>query len=341
MRRNKSRLLSGVNNSFITDNNLHDLVSTFMFEAVSNFKVTVDFPLNNGGIISTMRPARARNNYGLKLDEFHRNGTLYKEIVSYGTGSGATSVGTTSITNYLMSFTAQMNDLRNQVFSILHNYQYLAPFVKEFSHCQISINGNKGLERNKTCNTTQTGMHCDTVYSFHKTHGIVCPLNINSQATNSIVAIITVGHSRVITFERVACNSDPGNNILERRYFILSHGSLFILHPLDERPALRDRGSGSYTLSYWRHGGVRLLCNNPECKEKCTEACHDANEYACSFSLAFRTCVHKRVIDASTNVDPISDEDRSHLHLSPLTDLQKEKNEISLHMLHEYNTNGD
>mmetsp|Transcript_15495 Transcript_15495/g.31387 ORF Transcript_15495/g.31387 Transcript_15495/m.31387 type:complete len:100 (+) Transcript_15495:235-534(+) len=93
MRRNKSRLLSGVNNSFITDNNLHDLVSTFMFEAVSNFKVTVDFPLNNGGIISTMRPARARNNYGLKLDEFHRNGTLYKEIVSYGTGSGATSVG--------------------------------------------------------------------------------------------------------------------------------------------------------------------------------------------------------------------------------------------------------
>eukprot|EP00985_Skeletonema_marinoi_P030085 scaffold30440_cov51-Skeletonema_marinoi.AAC.1 len=45
--------------------------------------------------------------------------------------------------------------------------------------------------------------------------------------------------------------------------------------------------------------------------------------------------------DASTNVDPISDEDRSHLHLSPLTDLQKEKNEISLHMQHEYNTNGD
>jgi hypothetical protein len=209
-----------------------------------------------------------------------------------------------------MSFSDETNSLRNQVYSILLKHQYLAPFLKEFNHMQFSINGNKGLLPQKSCSYVQTGFHCDIAYSFHKTKGIRCLPSMNSQEVNSIVAIITIGHSRTMTFERVVLwNDGPTDIVLERRYFILSHGSLFILHPLDERPALRD--GNSHALSYWRHGDVRMLCNNSSCEVKCNGSCHAANEYTCSFTLALRRCIHSRIIDSETDTDPLSDEDRT------------------------------
>jgi hypothetical protein len=87
---------------------------------------------------------------------------------------------------------------------------------------------------------------------------------LNSQEINSLVVIITVGHSRVMALERVvwAPGEEEHDKVLETKYLVLSHNSLFILHPLDERPSLRD--TGSKQLSYWKHGRVRLMCTNAE-----------------------------------------------------------------------------
>jgi hypothetical protein len=88
-------MISGVNDSFLDDNNLHSLAAIVTFDAATNFKVTVDYPRNFDAIVSAKRPARARNNYGELLRDLTCGGKLYKHIISYGSGCGATSVGTT------------------------------------------------------------------------------------------------------------------------------------------------------------------------------------------------------------------------------------------------------
>lgn len=237
-----------------------------------------------------------------------------------------TVVNCCSSTNYLRELTNDMNSLMDKVYSILHQHQYLTPFLKQFNHLQFSINGNKGLPKQKTCQMKQTGMHCDIAYSFNEKNGIQCLPAMNSQELNTIVAIITVGHSRIIKFERVAWDKGVTRDreVLETRYFILTHNSLFLLHPLDERPALRDKGSK--VLSIWRHGDVRLLCNNHSCRDRCNKTCHVENENIVSFSLALRCCNPSSIIDTETDTPPLSDDDRKRLQLPPLNDAQKERN---------------
>ena len=155
-------------------------------------------------------------------------------------------------TNYLRPITDDMKVLLHDVQQILHRHQYLQPFLLDFNHIQFSINGCKGA-LDSTCNIVQTGSHCDVKYSFSHQKGIYCCPTNNSQNINSIVAILTVGNSRVITFERVLWGGSKHtetDTVLETRYFILSHGSMFILHLTDERPALRDQKKDR--LSYWR-----------------------------------------------------------------------------------------
>ena len=91
-----SKLLSGVDNTFVQNNDLGDLLACVTFEAAAMFKPTVDHPLGFDAIISTCRPRRARNNYGDTVNEEIKVGDhFYQEIVSYGSGCGASSVGTT------------------------------------------------------------------------------------------------------------------------------------------------------------------------------------------------------------------------------------------------------
>jgi hypothetical protein len=86
MRKTTSRLFSGVDNTFAVDNNLSDLVARITFQAAENFKATVDYPFSNPAIISTMRPARARNNYGRLEEELYCLNKRYQQIASYGSG---------------------------------------------------------------------------------------------------------------------------------------------------------------------------------------------------------------------------------------------------------------
>lgn len=242
-------------------------------------------------------------------------------------------------TNYLREITDDMNSLLDRTFSILQKHNYLSPFLRHFNHLQFSINGNKGQQAEKTCQNVQTGMHSDITYSFRKEVGIQCPSSSNSQEFNTIVAIITVGHARCIKFERVTWENGLIGDILETRYFILKHHSLFLLHPLDERPALRDRGSK--VLSQWRHGDVKMMCNNVSCTVRCDQSCAIENESIVSFALALRCCNHSSIIDTDTDTTPLADNVRRQWQLPLLLAIEQEKNENATTQLEQYINSGE
>ena len=93
--RNHTTLLSGVHQTVVAENNMEELVAIVTFDTAATVKATIDHPMNSDAKISTQRPARVRNNFGLCLSNINLGEKRYKEIVSYGSGCGATSVGTT------------------------------------------------------------------------------------------------------------------------------------------------------------------------------------------------------------------------------------------------------
>jgi hypothetical protein len=93
--RNHTTLLSGVHQTVVAENNMEELVAIVTFDTAAKVKATIDHPMNSDAKISTQRPARVRNNFGLCLSNINLGEKRYKEIVSYGSGCGATSVGTT------------------------------------------------------------------------------------------------------------------------------------------------------------------------------------------------------------------------------------------------------
>ena len=74
-------LLSGVHQTIVAENNMEQLVGIVTFDTAAKVKATIDYP-----VIS---------DFGLRLSNINLGEKRYKDIVSYGSGCGATSVGTT------------------------------------------------------------------------------------------------------------------------------------------------------------------------------------------------------------------------------------------------------
>ena len=105
--------------------------------------------------------------------------------------------------------------------------------------------------------TEQVGMHRDN------------PTNIageflanNSQAENTPTCVLTLGDTRHLEFRLHKNNfTGDGTGTIEiqkefaRTVVPLSHGSLFYLHPDDEKALLRDYFD-EVQLSFWKHGKV-------------------------------------------------------------------------------------
>ncbi len=96
MRPETPKLFSGVDINFIKLNEkILPLLTAALFEAVGCFSASYDFPKNFKGIVSALRAARCRLNFGDKVGEKMLCGKVYDVFSSYGSGSGSTSVGTT------------------------------------------------------------------------------------------------------------------------------------------------------------------------------------------------------------------------------------------------------
>mmetsp|Transcript_31471 Transcript_31471/g.47171 ORF Transcript_31471/g.47171 Transcript_31471/m.47171 type:complete len:370 (+) Transcript_31471:345-1454(+) len=285
--RNHTTLLSGVHETIVAENHMQTLVASVVFDAVANIKAANDNSKNFDAQAGTIR---AWTNYRECLEE-----KVCKETIGCGSRCSPTRDGSTH-----KLITDDMGTLRAKLYSILQQHSYLAPFLKEFNHVQFNIYGDKVLQQNKTCQYMQTEMP----YSFSKKNGIQCLPPVNSPEFNTIVATINVGHARSIKFERVAWDNGTTGDVLETRYFILPNLSLFVLHPLDERPALRDRNRSSKVLSIWRHDDTKMLCNNPSCRGRCDGTCQAENEYIASYALVLR-CSR---IDTERDTDPLFDQ---------------------------------
>ena len=107
---------------------------------------------------------------------------------------------------------------------------------------------------NLETNQKQLSWHCDQRYCKHGSF----MHSQNSQIENTATCILTVGETRVLQFRCVRDSSSgpvPINSVGSTHSFHLSHGSLFVMHPADERKEWRfelDDGD----LTYFQHGNV-------------------------------------------------------------------------------------
>jgi hypothetical protein len=99
-------------------------------------------------------------------------------------------------------------------------------------------------------------------------------LSQNCQLEHSFTCVLSIGDTRSLNFQ--LHRNTPMKDLKEVRHtsFQLSHGSLFVLHPSDEKPRMRDC-LYSECNSFFKHGDVRFGSNKK-----------------LSMGIAFRTSIH-------------------------------------------------
>jgi len=116
-------------------------------------------------------------------------------------------------------------------------------------------------KRGECKNTEQVQLHRDNDHD-NKT-GKFCAHN-NSQKENTPTCVLTIGMPRNLQFElhKGNFNRKPGDRgtLPVHKPFActtvpLTHGSLFVLHPEDERSLLREYFDETH-LTFWKHGKV-------------------------------------------------------------------------------------
>jgi hypothetical protein len=206
--------------------------------------IHTDAPLNNPPLINLERPAPVRIHYGLNL-ESDPSGLIRR--VTYGLGSGATSVGTDYRHFQTRSLTPQLSSAAGDIYRLLSSLPRQNSSkrnnhgnIKPFNHCTVLFYRNGKL----------LGHHCDSVYDKR---GVWLKKD-NSQTRNTPVAIYTLGKTRIL--EMVAqqvCGKKWVNSISHpTTTFEMKNASLFILHPDDEKPIKRSEGRNGYVR--FKHG---------------------------------------------------------------------------------------
>lgn len=134
---------------------------------------------------------------------------------------------------------------------------------------------------------TILGEHRDTYYSPLGNYSYA----LNSQAKETPTCILTIGDSRVLQLrliKYVRGKSGILNKMeaVKRIYkrFILKHGSLFVLHPEDEKPIIRLLFGQEAVKSFYKHGvSVTKVSKN-----------------SASIALAFRITNHSTFVNTAT-----------------------------------------
>lgn len=171
--------------------------------------------------------ARAAMNfyYGENIGWFDRENNLLLRT-AYATGSGVSSIGLDRNTARVFGYSASMKQL---VCLLQRLVSELHPSLNcDFNHISVKVYDNGKV----------VGRHCDIEYGpGHKT-----PKRSNSQEPGSPVALCTFGSTKILTFHRcLPATKQPPIETLEFRQ---ENGSLFLLHPGDER--LRSK-------AFWKH----------------------------------------------------------------------------------------
>ena len=220
--------------------------------------VSADMPFGQHGLINITRPAVLRTYYGLDLKCISPTKI---ERVTYGPTS-LTGVVSTDPRVYT---TKPMSTLMYNLGLCLKNYvktqfkmqhQNIRIFDCEFNHCTIlTYNVHTPNVNHKLT------YHCDCQYDHNGNFQYLT----NSQGENTPVIVYSLGNSRTLYFRRrrVICGKKNmkrwENSKIPCHEFELNDNSIFVLHPLDEKPLIRYPLEN---MSQYQHGNVTVKSGN-------------------------------------------------------------------------------
>lgn len=226
----------------------------YPYDTADGITVSADMPFGKCGLVNISRPAVLRTYYG--LDKTCISATLI-ERVTYGptsfTGCLATDprwFSTKPMSILMYNFGVTLKNFSREQFQ--KQKQDTKIFDCEFNHCTILIyNGHTPNVNN------QLTYHCDYQYDHD---GQFMDLK-NSQGKNTPVIIYSLGDTRTICFRRrIVKSSKESRKCWEAhkhpfQKIDLNDNSMFVLHPMDEKPILRYP---TESLSQFQHGNISL-----------------------------------------------------------------------------------
>ena len=229
------------------------------FDSLQGIPVQANQPLGcKEPVINLTRPAVLRVYFAVS-----KRSTKSLNIIrpTYGPISTASSVGMDphNFTTKAMSLNLYniSEYLRKKMMEINCSEQPF-PLTEEFNHCTVLIYSGSN---NNGCSNSLLSFHSDCTFDHN---GNYIPYR-NSQKKNSSVLVLTVGDCRTLYFKkRIVIESTTGR----KRWkitddtavsFRLENNSVFLLHPQDEIPILRE---GDDLMSQYVHGGVKINNEN-------------------------------------------------------------------------------
>jgi hypothetical protein len=219
--------------------------------------IHTDAAAGNSPACSIIRPAVTRIHFALRCHEANMSlgQSRYEFRWDYGAGTG--SVGTDLRYAEIRWMTPEMFAVGEAIRQYLLENPSLFPgkmdLSKEFnSATALFYMGEEALPEGKG---SSLGFHCDSVYKasgeFNQSQ--------NTQAPGTAVVGVNLGDSRLLKFiRRYVSSNGKGWDIAERDVvvgeFLQEHGSIFLLHPEDERPKKRWQTHSSQ----FQHGGIQV-----------------------------------------------------------------------------------
>ena len=251
--------------SFVQEIVMNDIDST------NGIKITVDTPAGNNHMLNIIRPGVLRQEYGLTVDDFNtvdvkRN---YLPRFFYGTSTtkyGYSQVGTYPKDQYTMPMNKTLQKIGEEIVNFVSSCEEFQKIHKHnkrqnskisfqaINHCSILVYfGLNGYKRYSTLSS-----HCDNTYRpngdfVHK---------VNSRVENTPTITLTIGDPRTIRYHR-RYSSDGVRWDEELKHVhtdYLSHGTINVVHPDDERP-FEVRLEGNSKPCQIQHGHVRVGLN--------------------------------------------------------------------------------
>ena len=248
--------------------NAMDFVKTLILseiDSVNGVKITVDAPTGNNPMLSIARPAVIRQEYGKDLN-LHSQDSKFSDRYFYGqidSKSGYSQVGTLQQDQYTRPMVKEMQQLGCDLLKIVKNsseFKFIKSqrmrkksriLFREPNHVSILV--YFGLTGFKEASTMS--FHCDNTYSPSGKFST----RMNTQLEDTPTITLTLGSPRVLKFQRRFVG-DKGTWEIDPSFThheTLSHGTVSIVHPDDERPFEMKIGGKTRKVQY-QHGNIRV-----------------------------------------------------------------------------------
>lgn len=224
------------------------------FDTSDGIVITADMPFAQPNLMNISRPAVLRTYYGLDINCIS---PTQLERVTYGPTS---LTGGLAIDPRVYS-TKPMSKSMYEFGMVLKNYareqfqrqkQTCEIFDCDLNHCTVlTYNAHSA---NINC---KLSYHCDCIYD----HNGEFITSRNSQGINTAVIVYSLGDSRTLHFRKRTAVSENGSckswkiGKNPSHSFELDNNSIFVLHPLDEKPTYRPPCP---YLSQFQHGNVSV-----------------------------------------------------------------------------------